>query len=288
LHSELKHKTETVGEEWTETERYVFRAVRGKEAFRSREFARLVADIRSGKINTVVCTELDRICRSVKDFLSFFEILHAHNVEFVCLKQNYDTTSSQGKFFITVMMALAEFEQEQTSERNREASLARAERGLWNGGYLLGYDLDPDKRLYLIPNSDEGVAVNFAFDKCLELGSAVRAMKALNSRGFRTKEYTSRRGRLHPARKFSYSSTIQMLTNLAYIGKKEINKKNKSKDQEKLPESQRYRIVDAKWEPIVDEEKFYGVQELLKRNRESKHNSVKPIRHNYILNSGLL
>jgi site-specific DNA recombinase len=68
----------------------------------------------------------------------------------------------------------------------------------------------------------------------------------------------------------------------------EINKKKRGLDQEKLPESQRYRIVDARWGPIVDEEKFWKVQELLKKNRESRHNSVKPIKHNYLLNGGLL
>lgn len=153
---------------------------------------------------------------------------------------------------------------------------------------MLGYDLDPDKKVYLVPNANERMAVNFGMDKCLELGSAVRAMKALNDRGFRTKEYTSRRGKHHLAKKFSYSSTIQMLTNLAYIGKKEINKKKKGLDQTKLPESQQYKIVPARWEAIVDEEKFWKVQELLKKNRESRHNSVKPIKHNYLLNGGLL
>lgn len=57
-------------------------------------------------------------------------------MEFVCLKQNYDTTSAHGRLFITVVMALAEFEGEQTSERTGDATLARAERGLWNGGHL--------------------------------------------------------------------------------------------------------------------------------------------------------
>jgi len=67
-----------------------------------------------------------------------------------------------------------------------------------------------------------------------------------------------------------------------------INKKKRTEDQEKLLESERYRIVDAVWEPIVDEEKFYSVQALLKKNCVSKHNEVKPVKHNYILNGGLL
>ena len=110
----------------------------------------------------------------------------------------------------------------------------------------------------------------------------------MNKHGFRTKEYTSRRDKFHPAKEFCYSSVQNVLTNYAYIGKKEINKKKKAKNQEKLPKSERYRIVDAVWEPIVDEEKFYSVQALLKKNHASKHNKVRPVKHNYILNGGLL
>jgi site-specific DNA recombinase len=288
LRGHIEYKNRASDEPWVETKVYLLKGVSGKDSLRSKEFAPVFEDIKTGTINTLCCTALDRVSRSVKDSLNFFETLDQLKVEFVCLKESYDTTSPHGTLLRTVMMSIAQFEREQTSVRNRDASLARAERGLWNGGYLLGYDLDPAKKVYLVPNPDERVAVNFGFDKCLELGSAVRVMKALNGQGFRTKEYTSRRGRLHPAKKFSYSSTVQMLTNLAYIGKKEINKKKRVLDQEKLPENQQYRVVDARWEPIVDEEKFYKVQELLKRNRESRHNSVRPIRHNYILNHGLL
>ena len=49
-----------------------------------------------------------------------------------------------------IMMALAEFEREQTADRTREATAARSERGLWNGGRLLGYDLDDNRKGYLI------------------------------------------------------------------------------------------------------------------------------------------
>jgi site-specific DNA recombinase len=185
-------------------------------------------------------------------------------------------------------MAFAHLEREQTSERTREATLARAERGLWNGGYVIGYDLDPDKKGNLVPNEKERVIVSFAFNTCLKCGSAFEARKIMDRHGFRTKEYTSRRGKFHPGQRFSYSSVQQMLTNYVYIGKKEVNKRNKAKNQKKLPESQRYKIVDAKWEPIIDEDTFFKVQALLKKNHASKHNVAKPVKHNYLLNSGLL
>jgi site-specific DNA recombinase len=288
LQAHLDYKIVACGEQWVEAQRYVLKAVSGKDSFRSKEFARLFEDIRSGRINVILCTALDRISRSVKDFLNFFEILNEHNVEFVCLKQNYDTTSPQGKLFITIMMALAEFEREQTSERNREATLARAERGLWNGGQLMGYDLDPVRKGNLIPNEKEKVLVNFAFDTYLQCGSILETAKMINRHGFRTKEFSSRRDKFHPAEEFCYSTVQCILTNHAYTGKKEINKKKRTLSQDSLPENERYRIVEAVWEPIIDEDKFYAVQALLKKNRVSNHNGAKPVKHNYLLNGGLL
>ena len=171
LRQHIEYKTTVAGEDWSEAAVYELKAISGKDSMRSVEFERLFADIRAGRINTILCTSLDRICRSVRDFLHFFEVLSEHGVEFVCLKQNYDTTSPQGKLFVTIMMALAEFEREQTAERTRDAVAARSERGLWNGGRLLGYDLDANHKGYLIPNDGEVAIVNYAFDTYLECGS---------------------------------------------------------------------------------------------------------------------
>jgi site-specific DNA recombinase len=288
LQAHIQYKNSMSGEEWVEVQRYVLKGISGKDSVKSQEFAKLFNDIRIGKINTVLFTDLDRVSRSVKDFLNFFEALNKYNVEFVCLNQNYDTTSPHGELLTTMTMALAEFERKQTSKRTKDATLVRAERGLWNGGRLLGYDLDPIKKGHLVLNEKEKALVNFAFDTYLQCGSIPETAKIMNRHGYRTKEYTSKREKFHPAEKFSYSSTKLILTNYAYIGKKEINKRKKVVDQATLPENDRYRIVDATWEPIVDEEKFFGVQALLKKNRSSKHNVAKPIKHNYLLNGGLL
>ena len=288
LQAHVEYKNTACGENWLETGRYILKGVSGKDSVRSPEFAQLFADMESGKVNTVICTALDRISRSVKDFLNFFEVLTKYNVEFVCLKQNYDTTSSQGKLFITIMMALAEFERTQTSERNKDATIARAERGLWNGGHLLGYDLKEDQKGYLIVNEQEKAAIHFAFKKYLECGSLIETGRTLNANGYRTKGYTSRRNKVRSPKLFGRSSMKQMLVNLAYIGKKEINKKWKTQDQDKLPENNRYRTAPAVWESLIDDETFNKVQHLLAKNTASRHNETAPIKHVYILNSGLL
>lgn len=186
------------------------------------------------------------------------------------------------------MMALAEFEREQTSERNKDTTLARAERGLWNGGRLIGYDLNPDKKGQLLVNEKEKLLVQFAFKNYLQCGAIIETVKRLNANDYRTKEYTSRRNKFTPAKHFAYTSVHRILTNCAYTGKKEINKKWKARDQETLPEKQRYRLAPAVWAPLIDEQTFNQTQLLLSKNYNSKHNSAKMIRHVYMLNNGKL
>jgi site-specific DNA recombinase len=103
-------------------------------------------------------------------------------------------------------MALAQLEREITSQRTSEAMADRAERGLWNGGQLLGYDLNPDKPGYLNPNTVESRLVNHAQDTYLQLGSIKGTVDTVNRQGYRTKSFVSRRGKHHPGKEFGVSS----------------------------------------------------------------------------------
>jgi site-specific DNA recombinase len=198
------------GEDWQEVAVYELKGISGKSSLRSPELQRLVADIQAGRVNTVCCTELSRVSRSVLDFLNFFTFLTEQGAEFVCLKGNYDTTSPQGKFLVTVMLALGELEREQTAERTKDAMAARSERGLWNGGQLLGYDLDAAHKGHLQVNPQEAEAVRFAFQTYLECGSLAGTAQRLNERGYRTKSYVSRNKKDHPGVAFRLT-TVQFI-----------------------------------------------------------------------------
>ena len=276
LRQHMDYKRQSAGEMWEEVELYELRAVSGKDAVRNPEFERLFADIAAGRVNTVLCTALDRISRTVKDLLHFFEMLDDRGVEFVCLKQNFDTTSPHGKFSITIMAAMAQLEREQTAERTRDSAIARSKRGLRNGGQILGYDTDPDRKGHLIVNESEAAIVDFAFDTYLECGSFAETARTLKRCGFRTKSYTSRRGRYHPGSAFGLTSVQTILKNRVYIAKQTVPHDG--------PECRRDReLVDAVWDPIVDEHKFWRVQDLIEGNSRSNRNGAKPVRHEYVL-----
>jgi len=283
----VKIKATTSDEEWAIVDRYIERGKSGKDTNRP-EYNRMMQDTKEGRINTVLCTALSRISRSTKDLLHMIDDFNQQNIDFICLKEQFDTTTSQGKCVLTIMGALNQFEREQTSERVVSNMFARAERGLWNGGFILGYDLHKDRKGYLLPNQQEAKTVNFLFDTYLESGSVLDTARIANKQGYRTKEYASRRGNHHPPKEFCYSSVLSVLTNQAYIGVREINKRNKHKDQKSLTKEKKYAACEAVWEPIVDRKKFDKIQHLLKDNLKHKNNGAKPKKHSYLFNGGLL
>lgn len=277
LRQHIEYKSAVAGEDWSEAAVYELKAVSGKDSMRSSEFARLFADIEAGRVNTVACTALDRICRSVKDFLTFFEVLNEHGIQFVCLKQNYDTTTPQGRLFIVIMAALAEFEREQTSERTREATNARSERGLWNGGRILGYDPDPTNKSTLVPNEQEAAVVNTAFSLYLETGSLAGTAEALNRKGYRTKGYRSRREVVHEGHAFRLQDLQRMLKNRAYIAEKVVDKRHGGE-----------QVVPAVWPALVERDTFDAVQRLMQSNGYTNRNGAKDGKHIHVLSQGLL
>jgi site-specific DNA recombinase len=285
LRAHLAYKTDACGEDWREVALYELRAVSGKSSLRGPDLQRLVRDIEAGRVNTVLCTALDRVSRSVKDFLNFFELLAEHHVEFVSLREQYDTTSPQGKLFVTIMMALAEFEREQTALRTKDAVAARSERGLWNGGRLLGYDLDPDCKGYLLVNEQEAEVVRHAFAAYLQCGSLAGTAEMLNSWGYRTKAFTSRRGTVHPGKPFHITRLQYLLKNRAFIGMKEIAKQ---KQVTHTAAEGEYREVPAVWPAIIDRETFDAVQALMAKNGQTRTNQAREHKHVYVLNTGLL
>ena len=270
-------------EPWSIVDRYVDEGISAKDTNRP-AYQRMIKDVEEGRVNTVLCLALSRISRSTKDLLDLVDFFRNHEVDFICLKEDVDTTTPMGRLLLTFMGALNQFEREQTGDRTRSACIARAERGLWNGGHLFGYDLDPMKKGNLLPNGAEAKTVNIIFDAYLETGSVVRTRSIVNEKGCLTKGYTSRRGKVRSPRPFSNASVYQILVNYAYIGKRFINKKGSGSGAKKDGD----QLVNAIWSAIIDEQKFYEAQRLLRENKKTNNNGSSPNKHFYLLNGGIL
>lgn len=83
---------------------------------------RLTHLINDRNINAVIVYKLDRLTRKTKDLLYLFEdIFNKNNIDFYSLNENIDTTTAQGKFFLTLMGAMAQMERDLISERTQDA-----------------------------------------------------------------------------------------------------------------------------------------------------------------------
>ena len=70
--------------------------------------------------DTLYVESFSRLARSTRDLLNIVSVLTEKGVSFVSLKENVDTTTSQGKFMLTVFAGLYELERDNILERQRE------------------------------------------------------------------------------------------------------------------------------------------------------------------------
>jgi DNA invertase Pin-like site-specific DNA recombinase len=68
-----------------------------------------LADVRAGKINTVVVYKVDRLTRSLADFAKLVELFDQHGVSFVSIAQSFNTTSGMGRLTLNVLLSFAQF-----------------------------------------------------------------------------------------------------------------------------------------------------------------------------------
>jgi DNA invertase Pin-like site-specific DNA recombinase len=95
---------------------------------------RLLADIEARRIDIVVVYKIDRLTRSLMDFAKLIEVFDKHNVSFVSVTQQFNTTTPMGRLILNVLLSFAQFEREQTGERIRDKVAASKKKGMWMGG----------------------------------------------------------------------------------------------------------------------------------------------------------
>ncbi len=120
-------------------------------------YQKLISHIKSGKINFIVATELSRLSRNSLDFLEFSALCERYKVDVMIIGLNLDTSSAFGKAMATVLVSLAQFERETTSERVKKNSKARLiSDGKINGtSEVLGLDKHLEKKGHFIINNKE-------------------------------------------------------------------------------------------------------------------------------------
>jgi site-specific DNA recombinase len=96
--------------------------------------ARLLADIRAGRVDTVLVRKLDRFGRNAREILNAVHELELAGARLISLKENVDTRTSAGRFFLTVLAGVAELERDMILERTEEGTARRLADTAWMGG----------------------------------------------------------------------------------------------------------------------------------------------------------
>jgi len=207
---------------------------------------RLLADIANRQVDTVVVYKVDRLTRSLADFAKMVELFDRHEVSFVAVTQQFNTTTSMGRLTLNILLSFAQFEREVTGERIRDKIAASKRRGMWMGGNLpLGYDAQDRK---LVINAREAKTVRLIYELYRELGSVRRLKEELDSRGIRSKPRVAGEGNRSGGQPFSRGALYTLLGNPVYVG--EIRHKSLS--------------YPGQHEPILDRALWDSVQQRLR------------------------
>ena len=210
-------------------------------------FKELLKDIENDEIDIVVVYKVDRLTRSLMDFSKIIDVFDKHNASFVSITQHFNTTTSMGRLTLNILLSFAQFEREVTGERIRDKFEASRKKGLWLSGVCpFGYEKDDHYMLH--PQQPYADNVLIIYESYLEIKNVLKLKKYLAE-----KKILTRNGK-----ELAKGSLYHILSNKVYLGK--IVHKNKE--------------YDGLHVPIISEELFNNVQNLLKANSVQRKHST--------------
>ena len=146
---------------------------------------RLIADCEAGKVDIVLVYKIDRLSRSLCDFLELIRQFEQWGVSFVSVTQEINTSTSSGRMMLNILATFSQYEREVIAERIRDKFAASKKKGMWMGGCVpLGYRVE-NRRLVVDPV--EAATVRRIFDRYLATQSPRQVAIELNEDGLTTK-----------------------------------------------------------------------------------------------------
>ena len=109
-------------------------------------FQEMLADMKKGKINYIVAYKLDRVTRSVRDLEELIAVLEKYNTYLVCDRDDVNTSTANGRFFVRMLTVLSQLEIEIVSERTKFGLNGAIKSGHLPGQIPLGYKKDGNKK----------------------------------------------------------------------------------------------------------------------------------------------
>ena len=160
-----------------------------------------------------------------------------------------------GRLTLNILLSFAQFEREIISERTRDKMGAARKKGKWLGGQpILGYDIDKENHKLII-NEKEAELVREIFNLYIKERSLLSVAMILNEKGYKTKRYITRSGKISGDVRFKNIHIQHIIRNILYTGKVKYNGE----------------IYQGMHEPIVKSDIFKQAQEILANNRVKRN-----------------
>jgi len=186
----------------------IFSEEGSSEDFRRPEFQRLIMDIKRGKFEGVLVTDLDRITRDRTDFGLFTRILQSEGLVLHTLSKSYNFLNDEDMFISSMQSEMDNHFMRMTKRKLRRGRIQAIKKGVYFGIAPYGYTKD-EKTKHLKPHPVEAETVKEIYKLYVQEG--------LNQAELC--EQLTLRGKLTRAGKpFTVRATSLILSNVAYRG----------------------------------------------------------------------
>ena len=213
------------------------------------QFQEMLKDMKEGKLNYIVAYKLDRITRSVRDLEELILVLEQYNCFLLCDRDDVNTSTANGRFFVRMLTVLSQLEIEIVSERTKFGLNGAIKSGHIPGQRPFGYKSAEDKRM-VIDNSTRPY-VEKIFDMYLE------------GKSFQQIANYFKESNIYPKKNWKDTTIQKIIDNKIYMGDYEQYKRIGK--QENLEPIVYMNVV----EPIISRAKWDECQRQKERNQRT-------------------
>lgn len=148
----------------------------------------MLEDTKKGFFDVIVVYRLDRLVRRVLDLHNLLDDFEKNNVKFKSVTEVFDTTTAMGKFFITIVGAMAEWERDNLSERVSMGMEQIVREGKWKGGEVgYGHKWDRNEQEFVVVE-EEAKNLIMMYQWSIEGDGDITIAHRLNEMGIATRQ----------------------------------------------------------------------------------------------------